>query len=79
MEIFPTGIEAHQVTISRHLFLTGSSNPRDYWFKMKQQVKLDDGFELSTTESNLQAALKEHLSLASGNVRRNGNDKGAKR
>lgn len=28
--------------------LTDSSNPRDYWFKMKIRVKSDDGFELST-------------------------------
>jgi DNA-damage-inducible protein D len=28
--------------------LTGSSNPRDYWFKMKKRVKTEDGFELST-------------------------------
>ena len=28
--------------------LTVSSNPRDYWFKMKQRVKTEDGFELST-------------------------------
>lgn len=28
--------------------LTESSNPRDYWFKMKLRVKTDDGFELST-------------------------------
>jgi hypothetical protein len=28
--------------------LTESANPRDYWFKMKQRVKLDDGIELST-------------------------------
>jgi len=28
--------------------LTESSNPRDYWFKMKLRVKSDDGFELST-------------------------------
>jgi len=28
--------------------LTDSSNPRDYWFKMKIRVKLEDGFELST-------------------------------
>ncbi len=28
--------------------LTGSVNPRDYWFKMKQRVKLEDGIELST-------------------------------
>ncbi|MDR0547483.1 MAG: Bro-N domain-containing protein [Dysgonamonadaceae bacterium] len=28
--------------------LTGSSNPRDYWFKMKQRVRLEDGIELST-------------------------------
>lgn len=28
--------------------LTGSANPRDYWFKMKIRVKDDDGIELST-------------------------------
>lgn len=28
--------------------LTESSNPRDYWFKMKIRVKSDDGLELST-------------------------------
>ncbi len=28
--------------------LTGSANPRDYWFKMKLRVKTEDGFELST-------------------------------
>ncbi|MFN8432030.1 MAG: Bro-N domain-containing protein [Spirosomataceae bacterium] len=28
--------------------LTETSNARDYWFKMKQRVKTDDGFELST-------------------------------
>ena len=28
--------------------LTDSSNPRDYWFKMKQRVKLEEGIELST-------------------------------
>jgi len=28
--------------------LADSSNPRDYWFKMKQRVKLEDGIELST-------------------------------
>jgi NAD-dependent DNA ligase len=28
--------------------LTDSANPRDYWFKMKQRVKLEDGLELST-------------------------------
>ena len=28
--------------------LTGSSNPRDYWFKMKVRVKSEDGIELST-------------------------------
>ncbi|MEI6090347.1 MAG: hypothetical protein WCR42_07850 [bacterium] len=28
--------------------LTASSNPRDYWFKMKLRVKTEDGFELST-------------------------------
>ncbi len=28
--------------------LTDSANPRDYWFKMKIRVKMDDEFELST-------------------------------
>lgn len=28
--------------------LSGSSNPRDYWFRMKQRVKTEGGFELST-------------------------------
>lgn len=28
--------------------LTDSSNPRDYWFKMKKRVKTEDGLELST-------------------------------
>lgn len=28
--------------------LTESSNPRDYWFKMKIRVKTEDGLELST-------------------------------
>jgi len=28
--------------------LTDSSNPRDYWFRMKQRVTLEDGIELST-------------------------------
>jgi prophage antirepressor-like protein len=28
--------------------LTGSVNPRDYWFRMKDRVKEDDGFQLST-------------------------------
>ena len=28
--------------------LTESTNPRDYWFKMKQRVKLEEGIELST-------------------------------
>ena len=27
--------------------LTNSSNPRDYWFKMKIRVKTEDGLELS--------------------------------
>jgi DNA-damage-inducible protein D len=29
--------------------LTNSSNPRDYWFKMKIRIKSEDGLELSTT------------------------------
>ena len=28
--------------------LTSSSNPRDYWFKMKIRIKTEDGLELST-------------------------------
>jgi hypothetical protein len=28
--------------------LTGSTNPRDYWFKMKQRVHQEEGAELST-------------------------------
>jgi len=28
--------------------LTDSSNSRNYWFKMKQRVRLEDGIELST-------------------------------
>ena len=28
--------------------LTDSSNPRDYWFKMKVRVKTEEGAELST-------------------------------
>jgi len=33
--------------------LTDSVNPRDYWFKMKNRVKTEDGFELSTTQTAL--------------------------
>ena len=38
--------------------LTATSNPRDYWFKMKVRVKLEDGIELSTIcrQFKLQAA-----------------------
>jgi DNA-damage-inducible protein D len=38
--------------------LTDTSNPRDYWFKMKVRVKLEDGIELSTIcrQFKLQAA-----------------------
>ncbi len=28
--------------------LTDSANPRDYWFKMKKRVQMEDGLELST-------------------------------
>jgi len=28
--------------------LSNSSNPRDYWFKMKTRVKTEEGLELST-------------------------------
>lgn len=30
--------------------LTDSSNPRDYWFKMKIRIQNEDGAQLSTTE-----------------------------
>ena len=38
--------------------LTDSLNPRDYWFKMKQRIKSEDGIELSTIcrQLKLQAA-----------------------
>ena len=31
--------------------LTDSSNPRDYWYKMKIRVEEEAGFELSTDEN----------------------------
>jgi len=31
--------------------LTNSSNPRDYWYKMKIRVKEEDGFEPSTVQN----------------------------
>lgn len=31
--------------------LTDSTNPRDYWYRMKIRVKDEDGAELSTTET----------------------------
>jgi len=36
--------------------LTESANPRDYWFKMKQRVKLEDGIQLSTICRQLKLA-----------------------
>lgn len=36
--------------------LTGSVNPRDYWFKMKTRVKSEDGIELSTICRQLKLA-----------------------
>ncbi len=38
--------------------LTNSSNPRDYWFKMKKRVKSEDGVQLSTNcrQLKMQAA-----------------------
>jgi DNA-damage-inducible protein D len=36
--------------------LTDSVNPRDYWFKMKNRVKSEDGFELSTICRQLKLA-----------------------
>jgi hypothetical protein len=41
--------------------LTDSSNPRDYWFKMKQRVKLEDGIELSTICRQLKMLLTSSL------------------
>jgi DNA-damage-inducible protein D len=38
--------------------LTNSSNPRDYWFKMKIRIKSEDGLELSTICRQLK--LKAH-------------------
>ena len=40
------------------LILTESSNPRDYWFKMKTRIKSEDGLELSTVcrQLKMQAA-----------------------
>ncbi|MCL2041827.1 MAG: hypothetical protein FWG84_07305 [Bacteroidales bacterium] len=37
--------------------LTDSANPRDYWFKMKQRVTLEDGIELSTICRQLKTEL----------------------
>ena len=31
--------------------LTDSTNPRDYWFKMKIRVKMEEDSELSTTKT----------------------------
>ena len=39
--------------------LTESANPRDYWFKMKQRVKLEDGIELSTICRQLKMAASD--------------------
>jgi DNA-damage-inducible protein D len=38
------------------LILTGSSNLRDYWFKMKNRVRAEDGLELSTACRQLKMA-----------------------
>ena len=32
--------------------LTESTNPRDYWFKMKQRVKIEDGIEEAVLKVN---------------------------
>ena len=40
--------------------LTGSSHPRDYWFKMKLRVKTEDGFELSTICRQLKLKYLHH-------------------
>jgi len=42
--------------------LTDSSNPRDYWFKMKIRVKSDDGFQLSTICRQLKLESTDGLS-----------------
>lgn len=44
--------------------LTDSSNPRDYWFKMKIRVKTEDGLELSTICRQLK------LKAADGKIRK---------
>jgi DNA-damage-inducible protein D len=42
--------------------LTDSSNPRDYWFKMKSRVKSEDGIELSTICRQLKLKATDGLS-----------------
>lgn len=38
--------------------LTDSANARDYWFKMKQRVELEDGAQLSTLYRQLKMFCK---------------------
>jgi len=44
--------------------LTDSSNSRDYWFKMKQRVRLEDGVELSTLCRQLKMTASDGKSRA---------------
>ncbi len=44
--------------------LTESSNPRDYWFKMKTRVKTEDGLELSTVCRQLKMKASDGLGLS---------------
>jgi hypothetical protein len=49
--------------------LTDSINPRDYWFKMKQRVILENGIELSTICRQLKmlapdGKMRNHMSEA---------------
>ena len=49
--------------------LTDSTNPRDYWFKMKQRVNLEDGIQLSTICRQLKmdsSDVKKHCSSRTG-------------
>ena len=39
--------------------LTNSANPRGYWFKMKQRVKIEDGLQLSTNCRQLKLKAKD--------------------
>lgn len=48
--------------------LTNSSNPRDYWFKMKIRVNTEDGLELSTICRQLKLKVSDGKMRAKGIV-----------